>query len=343
MNRLAERIEKSWYQDRGWNVWLLPLSGLFFILSHVRRLWLTKINKAIKNSSVPVVVIGNINIGGTGKTPLTCRLVELLSARGVKVGIISRGYGSNAPYYPYCLVKGESASVVGDEPKLLRDRLECPVVIGPDRNAAISLLSAEGVDLILTDDGLQHYKMARDYEIVVLDAARKLGSGWLLPAGPLREGAWRLKNVDVVILNGGVVGGDMQITPTAWVNAQTCERQSLEFFAGEKLHALAGIGNPQRFFATLDELGVKHQDHVFADHHGFVESDLKLKDQYSSQIVMTEKDWVKCAEFSDKSMWYLEVSAQLNQQLETKLMNDLMSLVNTGQCKLVNDNNVRKL
>lgn len=327
LNTLAKRIEKSWYQDKWWNVWLLPFVAVFFLLSHSRRLWLTQMLKAKKNNSIPVVVIGNITVGGTGKTPLTCLLVDLLDQQGVKVGIISRGYGSNAPYYPYSLEKNEDAKVVGDEPKLLRDRLDCPVVIGPDRNAAIRLLSQQGIDLILSDDGLQHYKMARDYEIVVLDATRKLGNKWLLPAGPLREGGWRLKKVDTVILNGSnATEQGMEIVPCAWVNAKSGKREELDFFAGQKIHAIAGIGNPQRFFSTLDSLNVQHQDTIFADHHAFIPSDLQIFDQYSKQLVMTEKDWVKCAEFADENMWYLEINASLHSKLATKLVNNLISL-----------------
>ena len=335
LERLANRIEKSWYQDAFWNLWLLPLTAVFLLFSHIRRVWLTVITRARKNNDIPVVVIGNINVGGTGKTPLTCRLVQLLNAQSIKVGIISRGYGSNAPHYPYALAKGEPAAIVGDEPKLLRDRLDCPVVIGSDRNAAIKLLSQQGVDLILSDDGLQHYKMARDYEIVVLDAKRKLGNHWLLPAGPLREGGWRLKTVNTVILNGadetmGLHEYDeqgMKIVPSSWVNAKTGERQLLTFFAGKNLHAVVGIGNPQRFFTTLESLSVEFTQHVFADHHAFTAADLNVADEYSDQIVMTEKDWVKCAAFADENMWYLEVNASLSTGLEKKLMNDLIALV----------------
>lgn len=328
---IAERIEKSWYESKWWNVWLLPLSLLFFVISHSRRLWLTHVNKAVKNNDIPVVVIGNINVGGTGKTPLTCELVNQLNKAGIQVGIISRGYGSNAPYYPYALNKNESATIVGDEPKLLRDRLDCPVVIGPDRNAAIELLSQQNIDLILTDDGLQHYKMARDYEIVVLDAKRQLGNQWLLPAGPLREGGWRLKTVDAVILNGTDDSANtcdhMNIVPTAWVNAKTGERKDLGFFSGKKVHAVVGIGNPQRFFTTLDSLSVEYKQHIFADHHAFTAADLNIVDDYSQHLVMTEKDWVKCAAFADENMWYLEVNAQLSAELNTKLKQDLTALV----------------
>lgn len=335
LERLTARIEKSWYDAKWWNVWLLPLSALFYVLSHARRLWLTHGVKAKKNNDISVVVIGNINVGGTGKTPLTCQLVKRLNDNGIRVGIISRGYGSKAPHYPYLLAKNELASIVGDEPKLLRDRLDCPVVIGPDRNAAIELLSQQGIDLILSDDGLQHYKMARDYEIVVLDAKRQLGNRWLLPAGPLREGAWRLKTVDAVILNGVTdiesikesEGQGMAIVPSAWVNAKTGERKLLNFFAGQTLHAVVGIGNPQRFFTTLDSLAVKYKEHIFADHHAFTQTDLDIANAYSQCIVMTEKDWVKCAAFANENMWYLEVDAQLTAALENTLMNDLTALV----------------
>jgi tetraacyldisaccharide 4'-kinase len=199
-------------------------------------------------------------------------------------------------------------------------------VIGPDRNAAIRLLSEQEVDLILSDDGLQHYKMARDYEIVVLDHSRQLGNGWLLPAGPLREGAWRLSQVDAIIYNG-VSDAGMRIVPTAWVNAKTRDRKPLGYFAGERVHAVAGIGNPQRFFSTLDTLNVNYETHIFADHYSFIAEDLEFEGEYSAQVIMTEKDWVKCAEFATESMWYLEVSAQLSAPLETQLLNDLVALV----------------
>lgn len=321
-DRLFDRIEKSWYQDKWWNVWLLPLSGLFFLITYARRWWLQSVFPARKNSDIPVVIIGNINVGGTGKTPLTCRLVELLNHQSIKVGIISRGYGSNAPHYPYALAKGESANIVGDEPKLLRDRLQCPVVIGSDRNAAIALLLESNVDLILSDDGLQHYKMARDYELIVLDQQRQLGSGWLLPAGPLREGAGRLKQVDQIVYNGG----DMHVTPTAWVNAKTGVRKALNFFANERVHAVVGIGNPQRFFNTLESLKVECREHIFVDHHKFQRRDVSISDDFSRTVVMTEKDWVKCIEFATESMWYLEVGAVLDVCLEKKLVSDLVAL-----------------
>jgi tetraacyldisaccharide 4'-kinase len=331
---IAARIEKSWYQDKWWNFWLLPLSAVFFAISHLRRVGLRSLQTTKKPVGFPLVVIGNINVGGTGKTPLVCFLVDALAKKDVKVGIISRGYGSAAPYYPYALEKNEDAILVGDEPKLLRDRLDCPVVIGADRNAAIKLVSQQNIDLILSDDGLQHYKMHRDYEIIVLDQIRKLGNGWLLPAGPLREGAWRLEKVDAVIYNGSsslvdstLLGkGAMHIVPSAWVNAKTQQRKELGYFINKTVHAVVGIGNPQRFFTTLDTLDVNYKKHVFADHHAFIAADLDVLDDFAEHLVMTEKDWVKCEKFATESMWYLEVSAQLDSQFEKKLLNDLVIL-----------------
>jgi tetraacyldisaccharide 4'-kinase len=331
---IAARIEKSWYQDKWWNFWLLPLSAVFFVISHLRRVGLRSLQTTKQSAGIPLVVIGNINVGGTGKTPLVCFLVDALTKKGVKVGIISRGYGSAAPYYPYALEKNEDAIVVGDEPKLLRDRLGCPVVIGADRNAAIKLVSQQDIDLILSDDGLQHYKMHRDYEIIVLDQIRKLGNGWLLPAGPLREGAWRLEKVDAVIYNGSIslvdstlLGeGAMHIVPSAWVNAKTQQRKELGYFINKTVHAVVGIGNPQRFFTTLDTLDVNYKKHVFADHHAFIAADLDVVENLDEYLVMTEKDWVKCENFAKDSMWYLEVSAQLDSQFEKKLLNDLVIL-----------------
>jgi len=279
---LAERIEKSWYQQPWFNIWLLPLSLLFFIISHLRRIILTRINPAKPVSNIPVVVIGNIAVGGTGKTPLTCTLVDLLAQQGVKVGIISRGYGSKAPHYPFLVTGRESADISGDEPKLLAQRLGCPVVIGSDRNRSILMLSQHhDVDLILCDDGLQNYAMHRDYEFVVIDAKRQLGNGWLLPAGPLREGAWRLK-------------------------------------------AVCGIGNPQRFWDTLEALQVTADCKNFADHHAFSADDLP-----QGTVLMTEKDWVKCIDFATQEHWYLKVRAKLQNDLQQKIMTELVALASS--------------
>ena len=325
---LAERIEKSWYQQRWFNIWLLPLSALFFIISHLRRIILTIIMPPKAVSDIPVVVIGNIVVGGTGKTPLTCTLVELLAEQGVKVAIISRGYGSKAPHYPFLVTGRESADISGDEPKLLAQRLGCPVVIGSDRNSSIVLLSEQlDVDLILCDDGLQNYAMHRDYEFVVIDAKRQLGNGWLLPAGPLREGQWRLKTVDHVLINGD--SNSMVIEPECWVNAKSGVEQPLDYFSDkDDLNAVCGIGNPQRFWDTLVSLGVKADQKSFADHHVFSAEDLP-----QGTVLMTEKDWVKCIDFATEKHWYLKVKAKLQDDLQQKIMTELVSLSSSAKQK----------
>jgi len=325
---LAERIEKSWYQQPWFNIWLLPLSLLFFIISHLRRIILTRVNPAKPVSDIPVVVIGNIAVGGTGKTPLTCTLVDLLAQQGVKVGIISRGYGSKAPHYPFLVTGRESADISGDEPKLLAQRLGCPVVIGSDRNRSILMLSQHhDVDLILCDDGLQNYAMHRDYEFVVIDAKRQLGNGWLLPAGPLREGAWRLKTVDQLLINGD--SNSMLIEAECWVNAKTGVEQPLDYFSEvSELKAVCGIGNPQRFWDTLEALQVTADCKNFADHHAFSADDLP-----QGTVLMTEKDWVKCIDFATQEHWYLKVRAKLQKELQQKIVNELVVLASSRKKK----------
>ena len=323
---LAKNIEANWYRSFWANVWLLPLSAVFYILSHMRRLYILNVKAPEKRSSVPVVVIGNITVGGTGKTPLTCFLVEALKQKDVRIGVISRGYGSNAPSYPYLVGHEDSSLIAGDEPKLLQQRLGCPVIIGADRNASIDLMiSTQNVDLILCDDGLQHYQMYRDYELVLLDAKRQLGNGWLLPVGPLREGRWRLSSVDCVIENGN--SQSMTIKPESWVNVSTGEVRGLNSFSygndeNLELKAICGIGNPQRFWDSLQSLGVVSSNKAFPDHYQFSADDIPAHDT----VLMTEKDAVKCQGLTNPDMWYLKVSAQLAESVEESLVADLVSL-----------------
>lgn len=337
LSKLSARIEKSWYQAPYYNIWLWPLSVLFFFISHLRRIILTKLVRAKKND-VPVVVVGNIAVGGTGKTPLTSFLIDKLAGQQINVAVISRGYGGKlgaGQNYPLWLDDKVTAEQAGDEPKLLAQRHHCPVVVGSDRQASVQSLIEQcqkrniPLDLIICDDGLQHYKLQRDYEIVLLDATRSLkpnkvglGNGWLLPAGPLREGAWRLNTVDCVLLNGQQ--GDMQIEPICWVNAKTLEQQSLSYFANQQVHGVAGIGNPQRFYSTLATLSVVVKEHSFADHFAFEKTDINFSDDLP--VVMTEKDWIKCSSFVSSQHWYLKISASLSPEKEQKLIQDLSLL-----------------
>ncbi len=258
---------------------------------------------------VPVVIVGNISVGGTGKTPLTLWLAQQLIENGWHPGIVSRGYTKATEQKKKTLhevTSDDSADEVGDEPLLMAQRALCPVWIGRDRPAAAqALLDAHPeCDIILSDDGLQHYRLQRDAEIVVVDGARRFGNGLLLPAGPLREPVSRLQEVDAVVVNGGEAQGDefaMRLEGTSFYNLLNPEMVvSAGEFAGQRLHAIAGIGHPQRFFAHLEHLGLSAQRHAFPDHHRYTASDIAFDD--ADAILMTEKDAVKCAAIRHREM-----------------------------------------
>ena len=302
-----------------------PLSWLYGLLSNQKRL--SDLKKQ-SNIPVPVIVIGNIAIGGTGKTPIIIAISQYLREQGLNVGIISRGYGSHAPRYPYKVSPTENPSVGGDEPTLIAQKTRCPVVIAPDRNAAVQLLLAEHkVDLILSDDGLQHWKLARDWEICVVDGQRGVGNGLLLPAGPLRELPERLDSVNAILINGSDTRLVQTLTdspvsiftiePSLWCRVDRSQEPSSELpevlkdsnIKESTATAISGIGNPQRFFDTLDQLSIVHSQVTFPDHHPFSQEDLiNYRDQV---VIMTAKDAVKCREFAGKDWWYLDIEAKL--------------------------------
>ena len=324
-------IEKVWFQGHPakWLIvpLLLPLSILFAVLSFLRRLaYQVGLFKQIK-MSVPVVVVGNIGIGGNGKTPVTLYLVEKLTEQGIKVGVVSRGYGSKAPHYPYQVTDESSAETAGDEPLLIFQRSGAPVVIGADRIQACQCLIDLGCEIIIADDGLQHYRLARDFEFIVIDGKRLFGNGLLLPAGPLRETINRITRADCVILNG-LTTWQKQVSAFALpvltmvlkasqvINVKSGESVELETFLAQNLamdkriNAIAGIGDPQRFFNTLEQVGfILSSVQGFIDHQAFSEDDLA---PFSSDIplLMTEKDAVKCASFAQEHYWYLPVDAE---------------------------------
>jgi len=305
-------LERSWYQPFGWSWLLLPLSWLFAGLSSVRR-WLFKIGlKASHRLPVPVIVVGNITVGGTGKTPITLWLCAYLQAQGLKPGIVSRGYGVKLTAPKLIDLQQDSPATVGDEPFLLASRSGCPVVVCPDRVAAAHLLlSSSGCNIIISDDGLQHYALARDMEIILLDGSRGVGNGLLLPAGPLREDIWRLKEADIVLSNS--VANKLahwtfalQATP-----ARSLLDESTELAAGCQVTLVSGIGNPQRFRRSALEQGyLEHSAHFFADHYAFAADDLR---DLSGPILMTEKDALKCRAFAHADWFYLPVTAHLPQ------------------------------
>ncbi|MGB3726185.1 MAG: tetraacyldisaccharide 4'-kinase [Glaciecola sp.] len=318
-------LQKAWFTNSKWIWILLPLSFLFWALSSMRRCLFRWGVLSSKNCSLPVVVVGNISIGGNGKTPLCIALVNYLQEQGYTPAILSRGYGGSTQHFPRQLHAQASAHEVGDEPALMFQRLGCVVVIDPIRSRGCEYIAQHTqANIIICDDGLQHYAMQRDLEICVMDR-RGLGNAKLLPMGPLREGAWRLKTVDACVVNAHAndfadfdwlrqyndACYNMQLQPSAWVNVTTGERISLATINKHLLNqrvAIAGIGDPKRFFDTLDTLNVRVNHCVpYADHHAFSQSDI----QQNMSMLMTEKDAVKVRAFANNHCWYLEVNAQL--------------------------------
>lgn len=307
-----------WYEKSLWFFVLLPLSWCFRVIACCRKTYLIRFRQT--KVSVPVIVIGNISVGGTGKTPLIITLVEYLKEQGYSPGVVSRGYGGNAPFYPYLIDQASTASQSGDEPLLIYKATGCAVCVAPDRVAAAQELVKQGCDIILSDDGLQHYRLARSLEIAVVDGQRLFGNGQCLPVGPLREPVSRLNSVDMVVINNAgsakiskdVKSFSMTITPLFWRQVQSYQQFALDEVSFlSPVNAIAGIGNPQRFFKTLDDLSVEYCPHEFPDHHQFSVQDLQFSDQHCS-IVMTEKDAVKCQEFAGANCYALVVRAQLN-------------------------------
>lgn len=329
-----------YYSDKKWLYLLAPFAWIYRLVIAIRRFCYRKNFFKQTKLSVPVIVVGNITLGGTGKTPLVIYLAEYFKKKGKNPGIISRGYRSTAKHFPQVVTTESTAIEVGDEPLLIHHRTQCPVVIDPNRVAAANyLLEHFACDVIISDDGLQHYALMRDLEIAVVDAQRYFGNGFCLPAGPLREPVSRLNNVDLIILNGlhsdtEVVSAAslvemekylpiknifdrcfaMQLIPQYFKNLQTQEIISVTDFvkkyAHSKIHALAGIGNPQRFFNSLSVLGLSILPSPKPDHHHYQLEELNFDDDYP--IVMTEKDAVKCLAFANDKCWYLEISADLS-------------------------------
>ncbi|KAB5627250.1 tetraacyldisaccharide 4'-kinase [Pseudomonas putida] len=310
----TDRLLAAWYQGHPALGLLRPLEALYRRVVTRKRARFLSGESASYRAPVPVIVVGNITVGGTGKTPMILWLIEHCRSLGLKVGVVSRGYGAKPPHFPWRVRASQSAAQAGDEPLLIVQRTDVPLMIDPDRSRAVqALLASEPLDLILCDDGMQHYRLARDLELVLIDAARGLGNGRCLPAGPLREPVERLDDVGAVLHNGATVdpprGFAFGLRPSALVNLRTGERRPLEHFpAGQALHAVAGIGNPQRFFNTLQGLNWQPVPHPFADHAQFDAQSLAFEPPLP--LVMTEKDAVKCRDFAGDDWWYLAVDAE---------------------------------
>lgn len=325
MPRLQRWIEGIWYGGRSPPLLLKWLAWLFGRIAARRR---QRLQAAAEQLAVPVIIIGNISVGGTGKTPLIAALVEQLQARGLRPGLISRGYGGGARHWPQPVLADSDPGQLGDEPVMLAQHLDCPIWVGPDRVAAArALLAASPVDVLLSDDGLQHYRLWRDMELAVVDGVRGLGNGCLLPAGPLRELPERLAEVDLVVCNTALIETAarseicMHLLLQDAVNLVSGERRPLAEFRETSVHALAGIGHPERFFGRLESAGLSLMRHAFADHHAFVADDLAFADELP--VLMTDKDAVKCRTFADERCWRVPVDAVFDAQ-DSKLIHSLI-------------------
>lgn len=328
-------IHRVWYEDAflGWV--LLPLSGLFWLLLTLRRFLYSAGLLRILRAGVPVVVVGNVTAGGAGKTPVVLWLVQQLKARGFRPGIVSRGYGGSKSGTSMRVEADSDAAVVGDEPVLLARRSGCPVVVDPDRVRAAKMLVDDGADVIVADDGLQHYRLGRDYEICVIDGARWLGNRRLLPAGPLRELSWRLDAVDQVLVNGrlpvdvaGLTIAEQNAVPFELVATEACRlngslTRALPRFAGTTVHAVAGIGNPRRFFDLLRGEGLQVIEHPFPDHAPLRRQDLEFGDDF--EVFMTEKDAVKLGHRLADKYWYVPVELKMQSVLAAPLVAQIES------------------
>ena len=303
---------EHWYR-RSAVAWLLwPASLVFGFLIFCRRLlYRARLLKSV-HPGIPVIVVGNLVAGGSGKTPLVLWIAEFLRAKGWSPAIVSRGYGARVAA-PRAATIASEASEVGDEPILLARRSGCPVWVGPDRVRVIAALREQHpeVDVVILDDGLQHYRLRRDLEIAVVDW-RGFGNGLLLPAGPMREPASRLRTVDAVVSHGAPVKGfSMQLEgDTLHCMTDARERRNVKAFAGQKVHAVAGIGHPNRFFLHLARLGAKPIPHPFPDHHPFLAKDLEFGD--ALPVLLTEKDAVKLRHAARPDWWVLPVTARLD-------------------------------
>ena len=309
-------LERHWQRVTWTSALLYPASLLFRAVVSLRR---TAYRIGIFKSRrvrVPVVVVGNITVGGTGKTPLVLWLADFLSQQGRRPGIVSRGHGSTIRG-PHPVAPDDDPVRLGDEPVLLARRSACPVWIGRDRVAAAhALLAAHpACDTLISDDGLQHYRLQRDVELIVIDGVRGLGNGWMLPAGPLREPPARVHEADAVVINGAPLASDvhepafaMRLEGATFRNVLDPHRAvGPEHFRGRRVHAIAGIGYPPRFFSHLRDLGIDFEAHAFEDHHAFTPQDIAFAD--AQAILMTEKDAVKCAAFASDNYWALRVDA----------------------------------
>lgn len=329
---MSAHAPAHWSRRGAFAVFLLPLSLLFMLLAAARRALYRAGVLRVERLPVPVIVVGNIAVGGSGKTPVVAWLLEALRAAGFHPGIVSRGYGGSVESVALVPADGDAARF-GDEPVLLARLTGCPLAVGRDRPAAgRALLAAHPeLDVLVSDDGLQHYALARDIEIIVVDE-QVMGNGWHLPAGPLREGVGRLAQADLVVAHGGLssslreAAGKvpvvlMQLKGETLERIDGSERCPLAAFAGQRVHAVAGIGRPQRFFGQLAAAGLEVVPHAFPDHHAYSPDELVFDEALPK--ILTAKDAVKCAAFAPDDTWVLPVRASIDATASQRIVEKL--------------------
>jgi len=323
MPSVATLLNRIWYGNSPlrWALW--PVSGVYLALARLRRTAYRRGWRPAVETAVPVIVVGNVSVGGTGKTPFVIWLAGQLTQRGRKVGIVTRGYRGKGTVWPQAVTRDSDPAEVGDEPVLLARRTGCPVVAGPDRVACVeALLENHRLDVVISDDGLQHYRLARAFEIAVVDGTRGMGNGLCLPAGPLREPPSRLQEVDAIVVNGpgfghaGVFRAEAVVTKVYGLKGGT--ERTLESFRAERVHAVAGIGNPQRFFDLLIDAGLDVEGHPLDDHAEITLDDLTFDEP--GAVLITEKDAVKCEHLQPDGVWCVVVDFEFDADTAARLM-----------------------
>jgi tetraacyldisaccharide 4'-kinase len=320
---VAQLFDRLWYggSPARWLLW--PVAALYRALARLRRTAYERGWRASIEAPVPVIVVGNVSVGGTGKTPFVIWLADQLKQRGRRVGIVTRGYRGKGTEWPCAVAADSDPNEVGDEPVLLARRTGCPVVAGPDRVACVeALLKSARVDVVLSDDGLQHYRLARRFEIAVVDGVRGMGNGLCLPAGPLREPVSRLQEVDAIVVNGGTWGHAGVFRAKAVVTKVYSLKdgavRTLESFRSGTVHAVAGIGNPQRFFDLLRDADLDVVDHPLEDHAELKSEQLRFDEP--GAILITEKDAVKCERLGLDGVWCVVVDLEFDADRTARLM-----------------------
>ena len=326
---MRQAVIKFWYRKSMVAYLLAPLSWIFQLICRIRY-YFYQYFKAKQTFPVPIIVVGNLTVGGTGKTPLVSWIINMLKEQGYNPGVVMRGYGSSLKNDKFEIVAMHSHAVaVGDEPLMLRQKADCPLVIGKNRPEAVkALLKAfPQVNIVISDDGLQHYALARDIEIAVIDGKLRLGNGFCLPVGPLRESKQRLKSVDFIVANGNAMPGEWvmgtQLGPLAHRVNNNDVTHVVENWQGQTVHAVAGVGNPERFFSALRAKGINVITHPFPDHYAFKKEDITFNDDL--KVLMTEKDAVKCRTFASDRVFCIPLEVKLQDEFKELLLRKIQS------------------